>query len=129
MNNDFAILISPLGCFARAGASHTFQRDTQSYQRDARPTDQLHQRKKLVRAILSVRRLTPEVDRMIRAHLQVFDLKDVWTNLSPERRAAASVALYERVNLAAAGRANGMTTFTDLLGEDVKAARDHVGGA
>lgn len=128
MNSDFAILVAPLGCFTRSGTSHTFQRETQSYQRDGRPTDQLHQRKRLVRAILSVRRFTPEVDQMIRCHLRAFDLRDTWCALPEDRRLAASMTLYKRVRMAAVGRANGTAAFSGLLGEGTNAAPAAAGG-
>lgn len=115
MNNELATMISPLGCFTHSGASCTIQRVTQSYHKDRRQTDQSQQRKRVVRSILSLRRFTPEVDQLIRCHLRTFDLRDVWHTLPSDRRLAVSMELYERVHLAACGRANGMASFSDLL--------------
>lgn len=123
MNSEFAILVSPLGCFSHSGTSCTFQRSTQSFHKDCRIADQMHQRKKLVRAILSVRRFTPEVDSLIRCHLRSFDLRDVWQTLPSERKLAVSMDLYERVHLAACGRANGTAAFSNLIGRGSEVRR------
>lgn len=112
MNNDIAIFVAPLGCYTRSGGSASFQRETQSYARDPVQTPKLHERKCLVRMILSLRRLTLDLDSHIRAHLRKYDLRDVWDKLGDDRRRAASEGLYERVHATATGRANGMASFT-----------------
>lgn len=112
MNNDIAILIAPLGCYTLSGSSASFQRETQSYARDPVQTTELQERKRLVRMILSLRRLTPDLDSHIRAHLCRHDLRDSWDKLGGDQRRAASEGLYERVHAAAAGRANGTASFT-----------------
>lgn len=111
MNNNFAILLAPMGCYTLSHGSYNFQRESQSYNPDPRLTTERSERRRLVRSVLSAQRLTPEVELIIRAHLRCFDLSDVWNKITEDRRVAAVRAVYDRVHVAACGRANGMAVF------------------
>lgn len=114
MNDNLAILLAPMGCYALSHGSHSFQRESQSYNRDPRLTTERSERRRLVRSVLSVWRFTPEVELIIRAHLRRFDLSDVWNKITEDRRVATAREVYDRVHAAACGRANGMAVFAPL---------------
>lgn len=111
MNDSITILRSPMGCYSQSFGTLTFQRETQSYCRSFRATTEWSERRRLVRSVLSVRRFTPEVALIIRAHLRRFDLRDTWNQLAEDRRAAVTRELFDRVHAAACGRANGTAVF------------------
>lgn len=115
MNDNFAVLLAPMGCYTQSHGSMSLQRGSQSFIRDPRFAAEDVERRHLIRAVLSVQRFTPEVEMTIRAHLRRFDLKDVWSAFTSDRRAAASREVFDRVHAAACGRANGTAVFASLV--------------
>lgn len=114
MNDELSLLLAPMGCYIQSAGQKCFQHESQAYVRDPHISSEMVERRRLISMALGRSRLTPDLHSVISSHLLRFDLRAVWTGLTPERRDACVKEVFDRVRLVASGRANGTAVFSPL---------------
>lgn len=113
MDIDFAVLVSPLGCYSGHSADSYIQREAQSYHKDPRPILARAQRERLVRNILGSNRLTPMIRAAIESYIFAHCTVAQWHILTCERKDAAVKQFYAAVLSNAGARPETMASSTN----------------
>lgn len=103
MDTNFAVMLSPLGCFTQAHGHVTIQRDAQAYLREIRIEDSQASRRHVVASVLRSRRLDNGVKAAIECHFYRFERVESWHILDDKLKTARVVQFYESIKKAAAG--------------------------
>ena len=103
MDNGFAMMLAPMGCYSHSHGHHHFQRGTQAYHRDPRAPDALVERKQVVSAILR----STSLDKATRARIETYFYRHervtLWHILTDEKKDERVALFYAKVISAARG--------------------------
>ena len=103
MNNEFAMMLAPMGCCTHTHGHVQVQRSTQSYHRDPRTLDALVEREQVVSVILRSKSLDQATRAKIETYFYRHERVASWHILTDERKDERAALFYANVISAARG--------------------------